>query len=438
MPRATSLTHPSAPPRKRVAPPSRGVLTFLVLAVLSIPFYRLLTVEVGPFFISSVDALTVISGIYVSAMFLMGRPLAWPRGRFQTFLALYIFAVAASGLGALDQGRSLHYLAAVLLNLVLFTVTFQCMRTPRTLEILSRSYCLACLLLAVVALAQGLRMLEGGPLVSATGTLGSRNEMIYFLLPGFAIAAGNAMGRGWKRFGYLLVAGVLLAAILVSRGRAGVLLCLGVGFVAPILTSGSRRGVRVLEPLALWGLLALLGLALVSISGSGELVERYLHSIQTEFREQRGSVWARYEVLRGAWNAFTSHPIFGIGADNFALASGVYVDAGANVGQHDFAAIQPHNSYVGALAETGIAGFVGLLGLLSAGLSGLGAVRRAPLDQRPLLAGVVLAFLVLIVDLAVFDGVVRPVTWLFLALALAAREIAPPPRHRPLVLDARS
>ena len=90
--------------------------------------------------------------------------------------------------------------------------------------------------------------------------------------------------------------------------------------------------------------------------------------------------------------------------------------------------------YLGTLAETGLVGLVGLLGLVIAGLGSLRCIRHSGTEERNLVAGAAAAFTSLAAFLLVFDASARPVTWMFLGLALAVREVAPSPRFRPVVV----
>lgn len=416
------------------APPLRGLLVLIAALLLCLPFYRALTLPVGPVHLSIADGITLLCGLYIGAAFCLGRPIAWPVRAFSVALALYLFAICGSIIDAYSRSRSIHYLASILLDLVLFVTVYQVMRTPRSLRVFTASYVTAACIVAGFAALQGMAVLGGGGVASVAGTLAARNEMVFVLLPGFAMALASAFQRGPARLGYVAAALLILAAVVLSRGRAGTLFCLALLMWVPLLVLRSR-GLRVVEVLVLWGALALAGGLFFTSSGVGErLLSRYTTSLQAEFADQRGSAWTRFEVLRGALAAYRSSPVLGIGADNFKLTSGHYVEGGDGGGLHDLSEIQPHSTYLGALAETGLLGLAGFAGLVLAGLLSLRGLRYCRPADRPVLVGVLTAFACLAAYLAVFDAGARPNTWMFLAVALATREVAPSPRFRPVVV----
>ena len=425
----------SIPGRRRLsAPPLNGLLGLVGLLLLTLPFYRALTVPLGPVHLSIADGLTMLAGLYLGSAFCMGRELAWPGRGFSIALGLFLFGVCGSIVDAHTRSRSIHFMASIGLDLVLLVTVYQCVRTAHGLRIFTRCYVAAATLVAAIAILQTVALFTGGVLGSAAGTLAARNEMVFLLLPGFAMALASTFQRGPRRVVYGLAAFTILTAIVLSRGRAGTAFCLLLLAWVPVLVLRTRS-FRLLEALLLWGCLLLAGVVFFTGTGiGGELLGRYTTSLQLELQDQRGSAWTRYEVLRGTWNAFESSPVFGIGAENFKLSSGQYVDSGVQAGVDDPGSIPPHSTYLGTLAETGLVGFVGLLGLVIAGLGSLRCIRHSGTEERNLVAGAAAAFTSLAAFLLVFDASARPVTWMFLGLALAVREVAPSPRFRPVVV----
>ena len=84
--------------------------------------------------------------------------------------------------------------------------------------------------------------------------------------------------------------------------------------------------------------------------------------------------------------------------------------------------IQPHNSYLGLLAESGVIAFIGLVMICWSGLKQFWMARIYD-KQRAVMYGLGCAYLSILMIMAVFDGFVRYNFWLFLGLLVAAAQM---------------
>lgn len=164
---------------------------------------------------------------------------------------------------------------------------------------------------AVWGIAQAL---TGAGLITAEGVArvrgpyGSPNNLALYLshsLPLLLATAALAVRRDKRRWA-LLLALPMLAALVLTFSKGGLLL----GLPAALLVMGWVAGGR-------WRWLALLAVAL-----GGLLL---LPLFQTErfaglFDLQDGTTFFRLQLWRSAWNMIQDHPWFGVGPDNFLYA----------------------------------------------------------------------------------------------------------------------
>lgn len=410
-------------PHALIRPPHPAALWLVALLVI-VPFYRLLTVDVGSVSLSIVDAMIMASATLLASALLWRTPIHWPKGMFTGAIGAFLLSIGLSMVHAYDPSRSFHYLLSITLDVLLFVVVYQCLQSRKALRAFSLVYCLSVSFLSVIAMFQAATaMFEVGTPTSVSGTFFVRNEMVSYILPGFAIAFGTASTPGRWRPAFILCSFVTFSAIVVSRGRAGLLLAALMALVA--LVAAAKRGNRATSILFVLGWLAVTvpTTYLLVHSSRDDLGARYTTSAFSEVSGERGSLWARIRVLQGLANAFLERPILGIGADNFTVLSGHFIPLANLDAQHNFYKIQPHNSYAGALAETGVVGLGGLLFLVIVGLSGFRALKLAPAADRGTILGVMLGYLSIVMFLASYDGISRYIFWILLAAAMATRSV---------------
>jgi O-antigen ligase len=126
------------------------------------------------------------------------------------------------------------------------------------------------------------------------------------------------------------------------------------------------------------------GAVLVLVAAANTSLEQ--NQTYTARLKERDNIYGRLATYQQGFEIFRDSPLFGVGVDNYTVASQerapVFVN---NVQSIDF----PHNSYVAVLAEQGLVGFVPLLLLTFAVwrlIRGLG--RRAASEDVRVLVGV--------------------------------------------------
>jgi len=205
------------------------------------------------------------------------------------------------------------------------------------------------------------------------------------------VAAAGALGRGRPRLLSAFLAILLIAGLVVSGSRSGVLLAAG---AAALLLFARALARPVRRNLAVAGLLLLLAAAgLVFVRGAGSLGNRLRQTFDPDLPlEYRVS--ARPLLWRAAGRLFLRHPVEGAGVGAFAWTlPDLLREEGRTVPMRD----NPGSGYVQAAAETGLVGaLVTLAAVLALASQAWRRARReeAEADLAPAAAGAaVLGFL---------------------------------------------
>lgn len=183
----------------------------------------------------------------------------------------------------------------------------------------------------------------------ATATFVNRNSYATYLAFGFAIGAALLAGalvsseartsRGTIAL-FLTGQGLLLAALLLSGSRMGLLAAIVAGIVILVLSLyGTRRAPRVL-PLLL--VAAIAGLAILLLFG-GRTVER-LNGLDSDVED-------RFELYRQVWGMISSRPLTGYGGGSFEQAFQLFHAPPLST---DVVWDKAHSSYLTLAAELGL------------------------------------------------------------------------------------
>jgi O-antigen ligase len=240
------------------------------------------------------------------------------------------------------------------------------------------------------------------------------------LLCGISLVLVLTGGRDGKwRAGSILVLLVLLAGLVFSGSRSGLLVLL---FSLAILLATSRSATAVRRGIAAAATAGLLVLALLPSQGSpgtlgGRLAQSFDPHLPIEFR-----VSARPALWRAAGDLFLEHPLEGAGMGVYQWSlPDLMRRRGRSLPMRD----NPGSGYVQALAETGAIGFL-LTAALAVSLA-VGALRRARDASDSGRAGPAVAVAAFLVSLAAGSHWMAPdVSLLFFLLAAGAIGTTPP------------
>ena len=173
------------------------------------------------------------------------------------------------------------------------------------------------------------------------------------------------------------IGGVLVAALLAAR---------------PWLQS-RRLAWRLSVAAVVIGVLVFNFAATVSVRsiGSGGLRDQgaYHYGVETKHTTVAGvdidySVISYFRLKEIAWDAFTSHPLAGVGLDRFhGLTRAAYAEGRLTAAYQE---VDPHSTFFGRLAETGLAGTLPLIALWIGILITAGGLQARAIDRGLALA----------------------------------------------------
>jgi O-antigen ligase len=326
---------------------------------------------------------------------------AWPEGG---LMIAFLAAAALSCLTALWPGYAAQGVADLAKMILTFFFLLNCANSERRLRGVMWIMVIGGLFPALGTLKNYLagNLYEGR--AAWIGIFANPNEVAYALVILVPLAVYLATPRGW--FVRLLVSAisvVFAAAVFVTFSRGGL-----IALVAVIALIGWRKKNK-------W----VLGLTMILLVG-GLLFASRFWSRSEDFSQLNGdaTVQSRLATTEAGFNMFLDHPLLGVGFGCSVIAWPLY----APQGMYTRGALVTHNTFIQALSETGILGFVPFVVLIGVGLY---QMRKLALGtaHTDLGAGIEVAIWGL-VFCGMSGGYV--LTWfpyLLLGLAAAARQI---------------
>ncbi len=405
-----------APRGRPLAAPQASSLAFAALALFLVVLYTRpqdLVPALGPLRLAFVLGLSA-AVFYATDALRRGEPIV--EGGRETWLMGALLALGAASIPfSLWPGESFAVLTDQLVKVALaFVLIAHVVDTPGRARALVASLVCAGVYLASGSLylvASGEADRYGG---RAEGIVGGMfrdpNDLALSLVVLIALAGFEAVAsrRRLTRILYVCAVAVMLAGVLSTFSRGGLVALLAAGAV------GLRRVARHGRGTALAGLVLLVGLA-VAFAPSG--YSERASSIVTG--DDNGSIEARLTTLEHGLAILVEHPVVGVGLGNFRIAEG---ERHGLVGKWN----EAHNAFIQIGAEIGWAGLAVYVALALAALANARAAARRSAD--PGLAatahGLETALVGFLVG-AMFLS--QAYTWHFyilLGLALAARRMA--------------
>lgn len=341
-------------------------LGFVILSFFRIPeaFPVLL-----PFHIPQLLAIMTLGSL---AWHYWGTHLIKPFWSPELLLFLAFFILCTIGLVfASDRPTAIHFWSETYVKIAIMTfATAWLTRDPKQFSTASRLIVFAGLAITAVTLynkANGIGLVEetrvtiGRDIGSA---LGDPNDLSLVLLFPMGFACSLLLTTGlprWQRLLGLIAAPAILAAIVATQSRGGLL---GAAAVFAVFGRYKIRSNLVLVVIAAIGVLGLYAVAGISDRVSGGAAEAGIDA----------SADGRLYAWGAAFRMALSHPITGVGLDNFLANYWAYSNL------HDGHNHAVHSTWFGVLAETGFTGLVIFLTMI--GLALRSAIVSARVLQR--------------------------------------------------------
>ena len=298
----------------------------------------------APLQLGKLLALGALALMVVDKMIRRDRTLvSAPQNRWM--FALVVGVLISAWFGSYS-GFSLTRLQDVFLKIViLYVLIVNLVNSPRRALALQTAIAVLTSVLGAYALyAKGAGVVTeaGGGRAGAVGLLGDPNDLALTLVMAapFLIQATSQV-RGAARLGYAVMLALVVSGILATQSRGGLL---GLGAGAWFALGDRLKSLPV--RLGLVGV-AFAGLVVAAGFGQREDVEAMSEGQLDESAEGRLLAW------QAGFAMFRHHPITGIGFERFPYEFQSYAADSGGWNQLD-----AHNSYVKALAETGVVGFV--------------------------------------------------------------------------------
>jgi O-antigen ligase len=261
------------------------------------------------------------------------------------FLSVLLFLIATL-LSALNASDGIRAAAAVvqIMEFGLLAWCFSLIGSPKLfLTILYVNFAVFIIetLIATLQFAAGVAMPKG--------TFSEHQQFAFYTSYSAAMAFALLLATKERRFLHSVLLVVLLFGSLLGQERAPWLAFVVAGIVVVICTGENRKKF-------LLGFAATLTVAVVLVASIPQLrdvtISRFAETENDT--EQSNSLLSRMALWGVAYQFFIEHPILGVGPKNFQTLIPHYLTFEEMMGSET---LDPHNVWLGTLAETGVVGF---------------------------------------------------------------------------------
>ena len=184
------------------------------------------------------------------------------------------------------------------------------------------------------------------------GMVGDENDLALGCATAFPFAFyGFERLSGKRRWISAVIAGLLVAAIVVSFSRGGFVALVAVGLYCWIASRHKIRGIVAL--------ILVMVLVVATASDQGRTGESYYERMQSMFKTDEGTAEQRQFLWSVARNMWRAHPILGVGGGNFSFLVGKYQPADyekPEFTERDWSGTVTHSVFFQILAEQGSVG----------------------------------------------------------------------------------
>jgi hypothetical protein len=327
---------------------------------------------------SMLSAMIIVLALLIHHRRLIKPPRSWASTVPGLVMMLFVLWVWVQNLWALDP--EMHASASVQLfkYILAFYFIYRLADTPQKIADVLGVHVAGCLYLGWLCFAMGRTgdgRLDGvgGPGIDDANTLGM------VLATGVVVAAFLALTQsGWRRIACMLAMPLILNGVILTGSRGAVLGLLAGSFVLFFLRPQQRRW--------MFPVFGALGLALAAMLVDDQFIDRMftIRSAVEKSEDMDSSAESRFVMAEAQLKMFSANPL-GVGHRGTATLSPFYLDERWLTRQGDDGpARSSHNTFLTALTEQGIPGFILYLWLVLWGcavvlrLRGLQARATAP------------------------------------------------------------
>jgi O-antigen ligase len=382
-------------------------------------------------------ATTLLWGIQVALtgrLSLSRNPLALPLVGLLAFAVIQLLPLVSGSRPTLSYQADATWQAAIkLLAFILFFVLFGAfVNTGQRRDLVVNAIIGLAFIIALVGIGQSYI----GKALWQRGTFGpfvNRNHFAGFLEMGLGLAGGLLAGRGVKReriviYGCVIL--VLLAGLVVSASRGGMLACLAGAIFLLIVarpereTESGERGPALARLAATFFLFLVMLAGVMLLAGPEDLFSNFSHlSLKTgtevQVSESRNITeqFRRRDIWTATARLISDHPLCGVGLGAYPTAYPRYDPSSGSQRVE-----QAHNDYLQIVADTGvIGGLMALSFIVLLAIRGMRATRTRDQRHRAIVIGALTGcFAIAIHSFVDFNLQVTANAQLFLSLAALA------------------
>ncbi len=305
-----------------------------------------------------------------------------------------------------------------LLDLALFAIVFAAVRERRHVTWLFVAFIAGALVAAAYGLVAAPPPAVGDRLSGALGPNGLGNTMTVAIVLAASLGARHDWTRA-KRALAFAAAGICMIILFLTVSREA-MVGLGAALIlTPLVVNRQQRAKAV-------------GLVVAGIAVAAVYLALFAPSALSRFTTTDPTGSGRTDIWTVGWRMVQAHPIQGVGAGNFPVASVHFLLEPGTITFSRYIVDQPkvaHNIYLEALAELGI---VGLLGFLAIVAICVGCAARAARlfsqngdpDGATMARGLLIGLIAILVSEFFGSGLFLKELWLLLAMGPALAAVA--------------
>ena len=264
------------------------------------------------------------------------------------FGILFIFWIVISNPKAALLGENRIWALTFAQLWILMFLSGKLLVTPERQRTTMLIFALAAMISAIFAIAQGeiAETATTSARVSGLATNANQAARYFVIALVFFYYLRTKTKSSLQRFLYLLGILITFLGVFFTVSRSGMLLLFGALGLILIFQPRVKNKVRLIVLV----ILALLGLSLFSDS-----ILQIIRDIFPAIQEGSDTVGLRYNLWRAGWKMWLDHPIIGVGIGQYGSMLWRYMIGLEGPTVHS---APPHNTYIQALSETGLIGFL--------------------------------------------------------------------------------